>query len=520
MEASLAIYYGIILITVTLGLVYTWRVLNWIWLKPKRLEKLLREQGCNGNSYRLVLGDLKDSYKMGKKAKSKPMELSDDIIPRVIPYIQQLVQIYGKNPFIWSGTTPRLILTEPELIKDVLNRTSELQKPKYEIFKFLFSGLIIHEGEKWRKHRRLMNAAFQLEKLKIMAPSFLTSCIDMISKWESTLSSDGSGEIDIWPSLQNLTSDVISRNAFGSSYEEGKRIFDLQREQGELVMKNLVKSLIPLWRFIPTATQRRMHEIEKDIDSSLRYIINKREKAMKAGEATENDLLGLLLESNHQEIRDHGNNKNMGMSLEDVVGECKLFYLAGQESTSTMLVWTMILLSRYPDWQERAREEVLQIFGNKKPDYEGLNKLKILPMILYEVLRLYPPAFGVTRYVGKDIKFGNMEVPAGVEVFLPIILLQHNNELWGDDAKMFNPERFAEGISKATNGRFIYFPFGGGPRVCMGQNFSLLEAKMAVSMILQNFYFELSPTYAHTPNLVMTIQPEKGAHVILRKVKA
>lgn len=168
MEASLAIYYGIILITVTLGLVYTWRVLNWIWLKPKRLEKLLREQGCKGNSYRLVLGDLKDSYKMGKKAKSKPMELSDDIIPRVIPYIQQLVQIYGKNPFIWSGTTPRLILTEPELIKDVLNRTSELQKPKYEIFKFLFSGLIIHEGEKWRKHRRLMNAAFQLEKLKVI----------------------------------------------------------------------------------------------------------------------------------------------------------------------------------------------------------------------------------------------------------------------------------------------------------------------------------------------------------------
>jgi cytochrome P450 len=136
-------------------------------------------------------------------------------------------------------------------------------------------------------------------------------------------------------------------------------------------------------RFIPTATQRRMHEIEKDIDSSLRYIINKREKAMKAGEATENDLLGLLLESNHQEIRDHGNNKNMGMSLEDVVGECKLFYLAGQESTSTMLVWTMILLSRYPDWQERAREEVLQIFGNKKPDYEGLNKLKIVSILMY-----------------------------------------------------------------------------------------------------------------------------------------
>lgn len=518
MEASLAIYYGIILITVTLGLVYTWRVLNWIWLKPKRLEKLLREQGCNGNSYRLVLGDLKDSYKMGKKAKSKPMELSDDIIPRVIPYIQQLVQIYGKNPFIWSGTTPRLILTEPELIKDVLNRTSELQKPKYEIFKFLFSGLIIHEGEKWRKHRRLMNAAFQLEKLKIMAPSFLTSCIDMISKWESTLSSDGSGEIDIWPSLQNLTSDVISRNAFGSSYEEGKRIFDLQREQGELVMKNLVKSLIPLWRFIPTATQRRMHEIEKDIDSSLRYIINKREKAMKAGEATENDLLGLLLESNHQEIRDHGNNKNMGMSLEDVVGECKLFYLAGQESTSTMLVWTMILLSRYPDWQARAREEVLQVFGDKMPNSDGISRLKIVTMILYEVLRLYPPVIYFNRVARKDVKVGSLFLPAGVHVSLPILLIHHNRDIWGDDATEFNPERFSEGIAKATKGQVCFFPFGYGPRVCMGQNFALLEAKMVLSQLLQRFSFELSPNYVHAPTTVFTLNPKHGAHIIFHKL--
>jgi len=120
MEVSLAINYGIILITVTLGLVYTWRALNWIWLKPKRLEKLLREQGCNGNSYRLLLGDLKDSYKMGKEAKSKPMDLSDDIMPRVIPYIQQLVQIYG-TLFCTQSSNTYMVTSLTSLIKQNKN---------------------------------------------------------------------------------------------------------------------------------------------------------------------------------------------------------------------------------------------------------------------------------------------------------------------------------------------------------------------------------------------------------------
>ena len=126
-----------------------------------------------------------------------------------------------------------------------------------------------------------------------------------------------------------------------------------------------------------------MKEIYRDIKASLTDMINKRERALKAGEATKDDLLDILLESNHKEMEEHGNNKDVGMSLDDVIEECKLFYFAGQETTSVLLVWTMVLLSRYPDWQERAREEVLQIFGNKKPDYEGLNKLKIVSILMY-----------------------------------------------------------------------------------------------------------------------------------------
>jgi cytochrome P450 len=126
-----------------------------------------------------------------------------------------------------------------------------------------------------------------------------------------------------------------------------------------------------------------MKEIDRDIKASLTDMINKRERALKAGEATRDDLLGILLESNHKEMAEHGNNKDVGMSLDDVIQECKLFYFAGQETTSVLLVWTMVLLSRYPDWQARAREEVLHVFGNNKPDFEGLSHLKIVSIVFY-----------------------------------------------------------------------------------------------------------------------------------------
>ncbi|KAK7401718.1 hypothetical protein VNO78_13420 [Psophocarpus tetragonolobus] len=519
MEAAWATILTLILI---LTLICTLKVLNWVWLRPKRFERLLRQQGFKGNPYKLFLGDSKELLKMRNEALSKPINLSDDIVPRVVSFDQHIVNKYGKNSFIWIGPKPRVMISDPEQIKDVFNKIHDFPKPLlHPLVKLLASGLAGYEGEKWSTHRRIINPAFNLEKLKIMLPLFFKSCNDMVNKWEEMLSSDGSCELDAWPFLQNLASDVISRSAFGSSYDEGRRIFQLLREQIQILINELLKVQIPGWRYLPTKNHRRMKLIDRDIKASLKDMIKKREKALKAGEATKNDLLGILLESNQKEIQEfeNGNNKNVAMSIEEVIDECKLFYFAGQETTSVLLVWTMVLLSRYRDWQERAREEVFQVFGNQKPDFDGLSRLKIVTMILHEVLRLYSPVVGMNRTVKKDMKLGSLTLPAGVEIFLPTLLIHHDGELWGKDVKQFNPERFSEGVVKATNGRLSFFPFGWGPRICIGQNFSLLEAKMALSMILQHFSFELSPAYTHAPTPSVTIQPQYGAHIILRKVQ-
>lgn len=138
-------------------------------------------------------------------------------------------------------------------------------------------------------------------------------------------------------------------------------------------------------------------------------------------------------------------------------------------------------------------------------------------MILLEVLRLYPPAW-LVRSIVKETKLGDFCFPAGVELLMMMDIVHRDPEQWGEDAMEFNPQRFSEGISKASKDQVSYFPFGYGPRICIGQNFAMLEAKLAISQILQHFSFELSPTYTHAPSLVLTLQPRYGAQIILHKL--
>ncbi|XP_010487267.1 PREDICTED: cytochrome P450 72A15-like [Camelina sativa] len=512
MEISVASVTISVAVVVTSWLV--WRALQWVWFKPKMLESYLRRQGLPGTSYTPLVGDVKRNFSMLTEARSKPINLTDDITPRVMPHPLQMLKTHGRTYFSWFGPVPIITIMDPEQIKEVFNKVYDFQKPHtFPLATLIAKGLANYDGDKWAKHRRIINPAFHLEKIKNMVPAFHQSCSEVLGEWEKLVSDKGSScEVDVWPGLVSMTADVISRTAFGSSYKEGQRIFELQAELAQLIIQAFRKAIIPGFSYLPTKGNRRMKAKAREIQVILRGIVNKRLRAREAGEAPSDDLLGILLESNL------GQTKGNGMSTEDLMEECKLFYFAGQETTSVLLVWTMVLLSQHQDWQARAREEVKQVFGDKEPDAEGLNQLKVMTMILYEVLRLYPPVTQLTRAIHKEMKLGDLTLPGGVQISLPILLVQRDTELWGKDAGEFKPERFKDGLSKATKSQVSFFPFAWGPRICIGQNFAMLEAKMAMALILQKFSFELSPSYLHAPYTIITIHPQFGAQLILQKL--
>ncbi|KAF6176501.1 hypothetical protein GIB67_007884 [Kingdonia uniflora] len=182
------------------------------WWTPKKLERALRKQGIKGAAYKLFFGNMKENFGMVKEARSKSMNLSYNIASRILPFALQTVEKYGKLSVIWCGAIPRVTIMEPDLIRDAGG----------------FHGKMVVLFRRW------------------MLPAFHTSCSELVSKWDTLITAEeGSCELDVWPELQNLTGDVISRTAFGSSFEEGRRIFQLQTEQAELAIQAIQSVYIP-----------------------------------------------------------------------------------------------------------------------------------------------------------------------------------------------------------------------------------------------------------------------------------
>lgn len=477
------------------------------------MESFFRQQGMDGTSYRVATGDVIEQRKSRADAQSRPMPLSHDILPRVFPWIQSMTQKHGKIHFGWIGPYAQVTIADPRVIRDVFyDKPGHIKKNnRNSLLKLLINGIVHHDGSKWAKHRKIINPAFHIEKLKLMGPAFAMSCTELMSRWEKMVATEGSCELDVCPEFHSFTGDVISRTAFGSSYEEGSRIFRLQLEQASNFIQNFWGSIVPGYSFLPTQKNLRMRAIDREVKDLIRGIIAKREKSLNLGDAKKDDLLGLLLDSSRSEGK-------LAMTAEDVVEECRLFYYSGQETTANLLTWTMVVLSMHQTWQERAREEVTRVFGSEKPKIEDLGQMKVVTMILLEVLRLYSPAPVVLRTVETATMVGNFRVPAGVDLVLPISLVHHDPEVWGDDVHEFKPERFSGGVSNAYKGQAGYFPFGWGHRVCIGPNFSMVEVKLFLAMALRQFRFELSPSYRHAPHTVLTLQPQHGVPIIVHKL--
>lgn len=497
------------------------KLLSALLWTPLRIQRVLGDQGIRGPPYRVLVGNFPDLSALSKAARASPMpHTNHHITPRILPHYTAWSAQYGSPFLYWLGCQPRLTVPNPEHCKEVLsNKFGHYPKPegRPHLKDLLANGLVTLEGEKWTQHRRIVSPAFFLEKLKAMTPTIANLASDMLDTWQSQLQEAGDHkEINAHEDFKTLTADIIAHTAFGSSYAEGKQVFELQYEQQKLFGKLASSVYIPGSRFLPTTTNRHRWRLTKQITTTLEEIIHKRLGSSKAGknDLYGNDLLGLMMMSAYRE-ESQVSQKNLKMSLQEIIDECKTFFFAGHETTSSLLTWTVMLLAIHSEWQERAREEVLNLFGTHHPDAEALNQLKVVGMILYESLRLYPPAIGVFREASKDMKLGDTLIPGGTTFLVPILPLHVDPAFWGPNAHDFDPQRFEDGVLKACKHPMAYLPFSTGPRNCVGQNFAMMEAKIVICMVLQRFRFHLSPGYKHAPTVVLTLQPEHGMQIIL-----
>ncbi|CAI9116705.1 OLC1v1017931C2 [Oldenlandia corymbosa var. corymbosa] len=472
-----------------------------IWI-PYKIQRHFYKQGIKGPGYLPIYGNsVEFKGEFDQSYSKKPMGyFSHDIVHRVDPCYHKWTAMYGKTLLFWHGSTPKLVLAQPEMLKEVyLNKSGHVVKVKFPpLAEQLFGkGLIDLHGEKWSVHRKIANPAFVMDRVKSWIPEVVDSAQKVLKKWEDETRERYEIEVDVLKEFHFLSAEILSKTAFGSNFEEGKHIFELQDQQAALTLQALRTVYIPGLRFLPTRDNRKRWNVEKETRQLIRKLI---ERDRREG-GNSKCLLSFLL--------------NGGLPVDEVIDECQTFYFAGKEAVAIFLSWTLLLLALHPEWQTKAREEVFRVCKDDEiPNGDILNDLKIVNLILNESLRLYPPVPAVVREASKDINVGNLDVPACTQFYLPIAAVHHDTEIWGADANDFNPQRFAEPRKHLAS----FFPFSLGSRICIGHNFAIMEGKIILALILKQFTFQLSPTYVHAPVTFLTVTPQFGAQILFKRI--
>uniref|UniRef100_A0ACD5Z0W4 Uncharacterized protein n=1 Tax=Avena sativa TaxID=4498 RepID=A0ACD5Z0W4_AVESA len=479
------------------------RALWYLVWRPYAVARWFREQGIQGPPYRLVVGSLPEFRRLLISGRGYALDAGcHDYASLVHPYFQKWASDYGRTFLYWFGPIPAICSTDMELVKQVLaDRTHLFQKdylnPKFEII--FGKGLIFANGDDWKRHRRVVHPIFNHEKLVMM------------ERWFAKMKK-GNGhqvEIDIARDFRELTVTVIGRMIYGKNYEDAWGVMQLLWEVQSLAISSFLDPPIPWFRYLPTSRNRRSRQLDKLATSKIMRLIHERVAKKDAEGGYGDDLLGLTV----QAWSDTGT-----LSIDEIIGECKTFLGAGQDSTANLLAWAMFLLSSYPEWQEKVREEVLRECptSNVVHIVDDLGKLKMLNMTLLETLRLYNPVAFVMRMTARDTTVANIRVPKGTAITIPIAMLHRDQDVWGADSNEFNPMRFENGSWRAANHPNALLSFSYGPRACIGQNFAMIEAQTVIAILLKRFSFSLSPRYIHKPTNNLTLIPKYGLPLIVK----
>ena len=414
-----------------------------------------------------------------------------------LDYFTEIFHKYGDVVGMRIGNFRTFVIYHPNDIEEMLvNKARMYHKGRIlQANKFLFGeGLLTSEGDFWLRQRRLSQPAFHRDRVASYATVMGEYTGQMLSGWHA------GDERDLHQEMMNLALRIVGKTLFDSDVTSDAR------EVGETldillkIAANFGRTvLIPLW--VPTPRNLRAKAGVRRLDRIIYRIIAQR----RASGNDTGDLLSTLLQ-----VRDTDGSRMSDKQLRD---ESITLFLAGHETTASTLSWTFWLLAQSPAVEKRFHEELIGVLGGRTPTMDDLPKLPYLGHILTESLRLYPPAWGIARLAEEEHEIAGYPVFPGYGMATAQWVV-HRDPRWFDAPLEFRPERWEKGLAKQLP-RFAYFPFGGGPRQCIGNTFALMEASVVLATIGQKFRFQLVPGQKVEPFASITMRPKSGIRVRL-----
>jgi cytochrome P450 len=422
--------------------------------------------------------------------------VSFELLRDALGLLRRIAREYGDIVRIPVAFGERILLNHPDWIEQLLViqqskfHKSALSKEATE--RLLGQGLLISEGDFWRRQRRLAQPAFQRARITEYAATMVEIAGRHLQEWH------GGEQRDMAHEMMALTLDIAVRTLFGTTLpNEAKQV---GQAMTFLMRYSLGRARSPVnipasW---PTPRNRRANREYEFLDSLVYRIISERQAQGNSTHHT--DLLSLLMAA-----MDEDGSQMTPRQLRD---ETMTIFLAGHETTALTLAWTWYLLSQNPAAEARLHEELRGVLAGRAPEIKNIERLPYLQAVVNEVLRLYPAAYVLARTSIAPCTIGGYDFPAG-STFLASQWVMHRDARYYDDPDAFRPERWLDGLM----GRLpagAYFPFGDGPRRCIGQNFALMELVLVTATVAQHFRFRLVPGHPVVPEPLVTLRPRYG----------
>lgn len=417
-----------------------------------------------------------------------------DFAGDLLGFVSACARDYGDIVHLRLGPDPAVLLSHPNDIEQILvTRHADFTKHRFfwrHVTRLFGNGLLTSTGDLWRRQHALMAPAFRQERLAFSLDEMFRSASRIFDTWRE------GEERDIRADMTRLTLEIVSRVLFGVDLDsEVGRVSRAVDRGVEEVSRRFKRGLsIPEW--IPTPGNRRYRATVRDLDATAAHILARRRKAAQGG----TDLLWTLLQ-----VRDVAGHPLDARLLRD---EIITLLLAGHETTALALTWTLFLLARHPQVAAQVEDEVdAELGAGRPPGAADLARLRCLGAVITEAMRLYPPVYMMGRQTLREVEIGGYRLPRGT-VCLTSQWVVHRDARFFPEPETFKPERWID-ASAPQRPRFAYFPFGGGPRICLGQPLALLEAKLILATLCQRFRLAAGEGPEPRPFPSVTLRPDR-----------